>query len=206
MHGVDAPIHSWKDFFLHLATITIGILIALSLDGILEWSRHRSLVREAKESLNSEIRDNKNEIDGHARNQVNALKEHRNVLRYLTERMSHKNPTIHSLTITSSLAQLSETGWDTAEATGALAHMDYPEVKKYSSVYQLQRQFERVQQRTLENVIEATTPFAEDPGKLNDRELGQAKQRVLSSLSSIQVESQLAQQLGKAYAEALAKK
>jgi len=79
VHGVEGPLHSWKDFFLHLATITIGILIALSLEGILEWSHHRSLVREARESLNSEMRDNQTEIEGHARNQVNALKDHRNV-------------------------------------------------------------------------------------------------------------------------------
>ncbi|MDQ6704949.1 MAG: hypothetical protein M3Z85_03165 [Acidobacteriota bacterium] len=206
VHGVESPIHSWKDFLLHLATITIGILIALSLEGILEWSHHRSLVREAKASLNSEILDNKKELDGLVRNQINARKEHQTVLRYLAERMAHKEPTIHSLTLNSSLAQLSETSWNTAGATGALAHMEYREVKKYSGVYQFQRQFERVQERTLENVIAATTAFAQDPEKLSERELEDAKQRVLSSLSSLQAEGQLAEQLSRVYAKALEEK
>ncbi|MDQ2898835.1 MAG: hypothetical protein M3Y07_03430 [Acidobacteriota bacterium] len=171
-----------------------------------DWSHHRSLVREAGESLNSEMRDNKNELDGIAKNQVNARKEHQNVLRYLADLMAHKKPGIHSLMLNLSLAQLSETSWDTAGATGALAHMDYREVKKYSGVYQFQRQFERVQERTLENVIAATTAFTQgDPEKLNDWELEQANQRVLSSLSSLQAEAQLAEQLSKVYAGALAK-
>jgi hypothetical protein len=30
------PIHSWKDFLLHLLTITIGLFIALTLDRLPE--------------------------------------------------------------------------------------------------------------------------------------------------------------------------
>ena len=40
------PIHSVKDFLLQLLTITIGILIALTLEGTLERAHHRRLIHE----------------------------------------------------------------------------------------------------------------------------------------------------------------
>jgi hypothetical protein len=57
-------IRSWKDFLVELLTITTGILIALSLEGIRESMRDRALVREARENIRREIADNKREVDG----------------------------------------------------------------------------------------------------------------------------------------------
>jgi hypothetical protein len=39
VHPPHEPVHGWRDFFVHPATITIGLLIALSLEGCVEW-RH----------------------------------------------------------------------------------------------------------------------------------------------------------------------
>jgi hypothetical protein len=57
------PIHSWKDFGVQLITVTAGILIALSLEGVRESMRDRALVREARENIHREIADNKREVD-----------------------------------------------------------------------------------------------------------------------------------------------
>ena len=48
VHPPSEPVHGWRDFFIHLATITIGLLIALSLEGCVEFWHHRSLVHEAE--------------------------------------------------------------------------------------------------------------------------------------------------------------
>jgi len=63
------PIHSWKDFGVQLITITAGILIALSLEGVRESIRDRALVREARENIRREIADNKREVD----NEISAI-------------------------------------------------------------------------------------------------------------------------------------
>ena len=52
------PVEAARDFFVHLTTITIGLLIALSMEGCVEWQHHRHLVREADASLRMEIRNN----------------------------------------------------------------------------------------------------------------------------------------------------
>jgi len=57
-------IHSWKDFGIQLITITAGILIALSLEGVRESIRDRALVREARQNIHREIADNQREVNG----------------------------------------------------------------------------------------------------------------------------------------------
>ena len=64
VHPPHEPMHGWRDFFLHLTTITIGLLIALSLEAAVEWQHHRHLAHEAEASLHSEIEHNANSIVG----------------------------------------------------------------------------------------------------------------------------------------------
>jgi len=38
VHPPHGAIHGWRDFFVHLIVITLGLLIALGLEGIVEWA------------------------------------------------------------------------------------------------------------------------------------------------------------------------
>ena len=40
IHPPHQAAHSWRDIFVHLATITVGLFIALSLEGCVEWQHH----------------------------------------------------------------------------------------------------------------------------------------------------------------------
>ena len=64
IHAPDHPPTSWTETAKHLAIITAGVLIALTLDGIVSWIDHRMLVREAVANLTAELRNNKKELDG----------------------------------------------------------------------------------------------------------------------------------------------
>ena len=63
VHPPHESVHNWRDFILHLVTITIGLFIALSMEGLLEWHHHRELVHEAEASLHDEIKSNASGID-----------------------------------------------------------------------------------------------------------------------------------------------
>jgi hypothetical protein len=63
IHPPTKPIRSVKEFLLHLLTITIGVSIALSLDGIVEARHHRRLLHEARASLQMEIRANRDGLE-----------------------------------------------------------------------------------------------------------------------------------------------
>ncbi len=58
VHAPHEAVHGWRDFFTHIATITIGLLIALALEAAIEALHHRHIVREARENIRMEIREN----------------------------------------------------------------------------------------------------------------------------------------------------
>ncbi|HEY6370818.1 MAG TPA: hypothetical protein VIX37_09580 [Candidatus Sulfotelmatobacter sp.] len=62
VHPPHGPTRSPKDFLLHLLAITIGLLIALSLEASVGWVHDRRLVREARENIAQEIRDNRRSL------------------------------------------------------------------------------------------------------------------------------------------------
>lgn len=53
----DAP-HSWKDFFIHIATITTGLLIAVGLEQTVEYVHHRFQAAEMAARLHAESLQN----------------------------------------------------------------------------------------------------------------------------------------------------
>ncbi|HEX3915097.1 MAG TPA: hypothetical protein VHW71_16480 [Steroidobacteraceae bacterium] len=58
VHPVHHAPRTWRDFFLQLLMITIGLFIALSPQTGVESLHHRHLVRDARENLREEIQNN----------------------------------------------------------------------------------------------------------------------------------------------------
>jgi hypothetical protein len=48
------PTHGWRDFFVHIATIVVGLLIAIGLEQVVEHIHQRYELRELRESLQRE--------------------------------------------------------------------------------------------------------------------------------------------------------
>ena len=63
VHPVHGKMAGFKDFLLHLFTITVGLLIALALEGWVERMHHHEIRDEADANLRQEIRDNAKEIE-----------------------------------------------------------------------------------------------------------------------------------------------
>ena len=55
IHAPERPIRSIKEFGIHIAIVTIGILIALSLEGIREWVHDTRLVHETIANFREEL-------------------------------------------------------------------------------------------------------------------------------------------------------
>ena len=139
VHPPHGPIRSVKEFLVHLLAITIGLLIALGLEASVEWVHHRRLVREARENIFQEIRDNERNIAG----ELNALPTEKSYLwktldavKRLSRRQTEFNEDFQW-----TFTRLNASGWEAALSTGAVAHMNYEEAKRYSELYALQRLF-----------------------------------------------------------------
>jgi hypothetical protein len=59
VHPAHHAASSWKEFFIHIATIVLGLLIAIGLEQAVEYFHHRREVAEVREELRGEREANK---------------------------------------------------------------------------------------------------------------------------------------------------
>jgi hypothetical protein len=159
VHPPHEPIHGWRDFFLHLTTITIGLLIALSLEGCVEWQHHRHLVHEAEASLRTEIQSNESglaNVLADVRNQQTILKQDVVVLDQMIKDPKAK---IHQHMFNFHLVGFDDVSWKTAQNTGALSYMPYARAQEYATLYALQDDLNVAQKQAARDAIVSIGPF-----------------------------------------------
>ena len=150
IHPPHGPVNSFKDFLLHLLTVILGILIALSLEGLIEWHHHRSLAEEARSNLTAEIRENRQLLAGGLPAAPAAEQRLKATIETIEAyRKDRRDDRTSKLDWSFGLFPLSATGWSTASSTGALSYMDYSEVQGYTRAYVLQDEFLTMQQNAL---------------------------------------------------------
>jgi hypothetical protein len=139
IHAPERPIHSFKDFALHIAIVTCGILIALGLEGIREAVHNHYLVHETRENVRAEMDIN---IE-HSKDELPRVKRYNAELKSLIQDL----PALaaqHPEQINRRLAQIQNPGyfflsnsWQSALSTGALEHMSTDEVTAYGGTAQI---------------------------------------------------------------------
>ena len=154
-HG---PIETWKDFFVHLCIITLGLLIALGLEAMVEHIHERNLVREANANITSEMRDNQKHLESYLQSVTTHHADMEHILDYL-EQMKQNVHAHGSAQISFSDTDLNTTSWKTAASTGALSYMSYPNVKRYEDVYDSQQEFETTQDRAMDGWADVYASF-----------------------------------------------
>ena len=165
VHAPHEPIIGWKDFLLHLFTITVGLLIALGLEGLVEWQHHRHLVHEAEVSLHGEIKRNadslKETLDGLHKEQAD-LKHDVAVLKGVIA--TGKMPEHGNMAIGFAIHTFDGVAWKTAQATGAFAYMPYAQAQEYASIYATQDELAESEHAAARDTIVSLAPFmnAED--------------------------------------------
>ena len=154
VHAPHEPLRNWKDFLLHLVIITVGLLIAVGIEGCVELHREHKLVNEARATMREEIQHNSNEVkeaEGKLDQQAEALKKNMATLTRILENPKDKAAQNASINADFSITGLRDTAWKTAQTTGALSFMPYAEAQRYSDVYGSQKDFLDQQDKILED-------------------------------------------------------
>ena len=190
------------EWLFQLATITIGVLIALSFDALLRWNDDRMLVAEARANIALEISDNRRELDQHLALIDESIAKVDNGLRLLAELDAGIEPTIHDVPLDMNFPSLNDAGWQTAERTGAIALMQYSEVQELAELYTLQSLFTDTLQPVIVAVNEAGA-IMNAPG--DTFALPQARDamraRLFEGRAYLELGRQLGQQLSTGYSE-----
>ena len=132
IHPPEHAIHSWRDFLIHIATIVVGLLIAIGLEQSVEALHHRHLLHQAREQLQQEMAGNRRTL---ARDQ-HLLEVALGNSRYNINLLSTpSHDAAKELRFGWSWNGMQSSAWTTARETGALALMSYDEVQRFASIY-----------------------------------------------------------------------
>jgi hypothetical protein len=163
VHAPENGINGVRDFFLHLFTITIGLLIALALEAGAEAIHHRHQRQEAETLIRREIQNNLAQLRDGA---PVATAEHHQmtaVLQTLEDRAQSQPGVLHENDFIFQEAPLQDAAWRTANSTGAVTYMDYAEVERFSDAYKEQALFQTIEEQALEDYLELL-PILSHPG------------------------------------------
>jgi hypothetical protein len=154
VHPPHEPVHGPRDFFLHLFTITIGLLIALGLEAGVEALHHRHQREEAEMLIRQEMAANRKAVvDGEPglQTEIQAMTK---VLGALEAASEGKPVAFEEGDLKFGEGPMQDSAWLTAATTGALSYMDYAEVQRFSSAYKEQEQLQAMEQVTLNDYLE----------------------------------------------------
>ena len=193
--------YTFADYVFQFITITAGVLIALLVNQVVEVRNNQDLVRQARQMITQELTDNKKELETVLRGYAEREKRYANAVQFADDWLTKKKTTIDSIQLTSETAELNSSSWRSAEGTGAVALMEYAEVKEYTEVYGYQDTFVELNRGAIEQIAEASAMLSSNfnPDNPNLRDLEIFRQHVLRLMSHQRVTKQVGDKLVEAY-------
>ena len=140
VHAPHESVHTWRDFFIHIATIVIGLLIAIGLEQTVEYIHHRHEVSETREALRVERDRNRQAfaqgMDEFHR-QTSALENNLLVLNYLRLHPNASPQDLPGVLIWhATRTSVSDSAWRTAQQSNVTALMPQDEVRHDAILYE----------------------------------------------------------------------
>jgi hypothetical protein len=135
VHAPHQAVHTWKDFFIHIATIVIGLLIAIGLEQTVEGFHHRSEARDARVLLRTEREKNRTSLRFNtyaiARQEHNLL----NDLDVLERVRSHTLLPSDRLVLRTFRYGFFDEEWKAIQQNGVIAYLSPEELQGVSYTY-----------------------------------------------------------------------
>jgi hypothetical protein len=173
VHPPHEPVHGPRDFFLHLFTITIGLLIALGLEASVEALHHRHQREEAETNIRQELKENRAsmvKMEAETKEESQSLER---ALIFLEDLRDGRKDDPSGIKLGFNSRPLQNAAWTTASATGALAYMDYAEAQRFATAYHEQENFEAAVANAIRSyeVLETYLADNKDPREMNPHDI-----------------------------------
>ncbi len=180
LHTPARPPDNLREFGIHIATVTIGILIALGLEALVMEVRNRRLVDETRREFQAELHSDRDR----ARIELAGVRDAHRKLHALVNalpmlgRDSPAEIGPRLLAIENPGYFFPANSWQTALSTGAFAHMPPEEAASYSDAFYTIRYYGDVQREALAIEDRAKAFFLAHPD-LSPAELREGAERII---------------------------
>jgi cell division protein ZapA (FtsZ GTPase activity inhibitor) len=186
VHAPEHRISGLRDFFVHLATITVGLLIALMLENAAEAWHHRHQRIEAQEKILQEIRENRDLVTELQKNLNSETQDLVTLLAFFDARLAKKPYDLQKLSLGLRESPLKDAAWRSAATTGVVSYMDYSTVEAFSDCYKEQDQYEHMEEQALSAYLRIESFVAtKKPTDLSDDEMRQAQPVLREALANL---------------------
>jgi hypothetical protein len=189
VHPVHGAISGWRDFFLHIVIVAIGLGLAISLQQTVEYLHHRYQVAQTRRALLQEREENRRTFAAQTRAWRGAVAELQNnllVLGYLQQHPATPQERLPGVLLWGvSALTFSSAAWDAARDSGVIALMPREEIEQYSDLYAtLSREWDMAVQAALAMVdAERYNLVDADPTHLGTTQIAAEIELVQSALS-----------------------
>jgi hypothetical protein len=191
VHAPHDAVRTWKDFFIHIAAIAVGLLIAIGLEQTVEYFHHRHQVEEIRRSLAEERRINEviftsacSEFRRYAPILLGSLQ----TLAYLrTHPGASPSQWPGRFSFYMLIIHFQDSAWKTALQSAALEYMPRAEVRNYSDVYARLAEVSDESEAELHAVIRAKSYMLQmtDPSTINSGQSIQAYALISDVVTSL---------------------
>jgi hypothetical protein len=135
IHPPIGRVESLKQILTHILIVTVGILIALSLEGVRESWRQHVVANEARESIRAEMSRNQHKIKEDMEFRVKADAELLQILKEmptLARKPAELHQRVGQLNFRRYGMALEISAWDEAIYSGAIPHMNAEEARSFA--------------------------------------------------------------------------
>jgi hypothetical protein len=140
VHPVHATVSGWRDFFIHIVIVAIGLGLAISLQQVVEYLHHRHQIAETRRALQQERAENRHTLASQTRAWRLTVAELQNnllVFEYLREHPGSPQEKLPGVLVWRvSELSFSRAVWDAARESGVIALMPREEIERYSALYE----------------------------------------------------------------------
>ena len=157
VHPPHEATHTWKDFFIHIATIVVGLLIAVGLEQVVEYFHHRNQAHEAREQTLAEIDLNRKHVDS----ELSRIELHERwlmqdlaIVTHLRARKLLPNDRLRYIRYAD---KFSTSAWTSAQSTGITNYLPREEVNAWEACYRLQTNIDEYSVAAKAALVEATS-------------------------------------------------
>ncbi len=149
VHAPHGGVHTWKDFWIHLGTITLGLLIAISLEQTVVWMHERHERHQLEADLREEGLKNRDiiavDLDNNSaraawllrlRDEVDQMRASGGKVKFAYRSFAEMDPRGAAIPF----LPPSSGEWETAKESAKVALLDRDKAKLYTYVYFLLEQ------------------------------------------------------------------
>jgi hypothetical protein len=134
VHPAHHAANSWNEFFVHIATIVLGLLIAIGLEQTVEYVHHRRLAGEARANIQGELIQNASILQQNAK----GLFESQVTLERNLELLDSSTPdaqTLQALRYSWDQNRIADGAWSASKTDGSIALIPSKDIRGANYFY-----------------------------------------------------------------------